>query len=164
MKRPESKSNELVVPTLVPRAAHHSVLPEKMKLCIKQLPAVMVLLLATASCGGRPAAPVTGILTHPGKGHDDQTVNLAQPDIVKKAGSYELRIYYVAKGTRSEGLHGVLTANGAVVDDSVAAKEMETDVGLLRCHGPWQNRKLLFASSGWLPKDTSATTPSWQRK
>jgi hypothetical protein len=135
-----------------------------MKLCIQQLSAAVVLLVAAVSCGGNSGSPITGTLTRPGEGYEEQTISLARPDVVKAAGSYELRVYYVARGTRSEGLHGVLTANGAVVDDPVGAKEMETDVGLLRCYGPWQDRKLLFASSGWLSKDTSAISPKWQRK
>ena len=134
-----------------------------MKLYIRQLPAVIILLLA-CSCSEKQPPPITGILTHPGQGYEDHEIDLAKPDVVKRKGQYELRVYYIAKGTRSEGLHGVLIVNGSVVDDAVADKEMKADVGLLHCHGPWQKRKLLFVSSGWLPMDTSTISPSWQKK
>jgi hypothetical protein len=131
-------------------------------LSLRQLALATVLLLA-GSCGRRPNDTVSGVLVHPGEGHGDCTVDLSRPDTVKRSGHFVLRIYYIAKGTRSEGLHGVLTAKGLVIDDSSGGSELTTDLGPVLCHGPWGSRKLLFGKSGWLPKDAGEMPPSARR-
>lgn len=67
------------------------------------------------------------------------------PDITHKVDSDELRVWYVAKGTRSEGVHGALRVEGDWVEG--------TEIG-----------ESITCKSGWLPKDLSTVFPSRAEK
>ena len=112
------------------------------------------------SCERDSAPIITGKLVYADRGYG---IDLAKPDIVKSAGEYKLLVYYIAKGTRSEGVHGVLVKNGEVVDAVQDQTELKTGFGVLVYRGPWEERTLLFDQSGWLPEDLTGIYPSWQK-
>ena len=130
--------------------------------------ALLLLPAATMPLGGTfaadwielgPAPIITGKLVYADRGY---RIDLAKPDIVKSAGEYKLLVYYIAEGTRSEGIHGVLVENGEVVDALQDQTELKTGLGILVYRGPWEKRTLLFDQSGWLPKDLTGIYPSWE--
>ena len=81
----------------------------------------------------------------------------AKPDKIVSDGDWELRIYYTAKGTRSEGIRGALRKNGQLVPAPSEEHEiLKTPLGRLKFYvhlsawSPW----------GWLPEDLSPLRPS----
>lgn len=97
-----------------------------------------------------------------GQGHP--TLRLDAPDLTKSDPSATWRMWYIAKGTRSEGLHGTITEGDKEILGK-ALQESKTVAGQkLIWHGSWDDRKRLFAKSGWLPEDIASVSPSWQMK
>ena len=92
------------------------------------------------------------------------TIDWDKPDIILKDGIWELKIYYILKGTRSEGLHGILFNNNKDKGAGTFKEKIETDLGELIYFGKWEDRKHLFSLSGWLPKNLDPIYPSWKSK
>lgn len=113
--------------------------------------AALTIGILLCACRAGTQKPLEGTWVHPGPNMESHAIELANPDRVVRKGQYELRLYYVARGTRSEGVHGILLENGEVVADSTPGRTLETDLGTLVCRGPWEDRTLLFDRSGWLP-------------
>ena len=97
-------------------------------------------------------------------GKDHPTIRMDAPDVTKTDKTAEWRMWYIAKGTRSEGLHGTITIEGKVVVGKVLKEKLVVAGQKLVWYGPWDERKLLFAKSGWLPEDITTVYPSWQIK
>ena len=77
-------------------------------------------------------------------------------------GRWELRIWYRAKGTRSEGQHGALYANGREVPTPEDGAERETGLGRMRYFGMARDR-LPWQPTGWNFADAAhRLPPSWQ--
>lgn len=76
----------------------------------------------------------------------------------------EWRMWYIFKGTRSEGLHGEIVINGKIRTGTKVGEKFESDDGTWIWHGAWDDRKQLFSKSGWLPEDLSTVYPSWNLK
>ena len=103
------------------------------------------------------ASTEKGILIHPD--HPDYSVDLNSPDITKDLEKGKLKIWYIAKGTRSEGLHGEI--EGMEITPEKGMK-IQTKIGTLIYLGSWDERPLLFSRSGWLPVDSKDIDPSWK--
>ena len=87
-----------------------------------------------------------------------------KPDIQLSKGLWELKIFYIAKGTRSEGLHGVLYKNNMEKKANRLKEEIKTDLGEFIYYGDLKDRQHLFSLSGWLPKNVNSIYPSWKKK
>jgi hypothetical protein len=74
------------------------------------------------------------------------------------------KMWYIFKGTRSEGLHGELVINGKVRTGTKVGEKFGSDGRTWIWHGAWDDRKQLFSNSGWLPEDLSTVYPSWKLK
>jgi hypothetical protein len=119
-----------------------------------------IFLCAVAACVGvygsdTPAPPKAD------SGDAKHTIDPKKPDIVRKVAKTEWRMWYIAKGTRSEGLHGALSVDGAWLSGKTNGATAVTGLGEFVWHGDWDSRKLLFSKSGWLPSDLSSVYPSW---
>lgn len=79
-----------------------------------------------------------------------------QPDSVRSSGEYQFAIYYVAKGTRSQGIHGRLIRKNAEILGTKLEETIKTPWGIFVWHGPAQQRKNLWDLSGWLPQDIAS--------
>ena len=84
------------------------------------------------------------------------------PDKIIKEGSWELRIFYRNKGTRSEGQHGILFYEGNPLEGTVLGEERETDLGLMKYYGPENSKGVPWAPTGWNFADKGTIKPSWQ--
>jgi hypothetical protein len=114
---------------------------------------IAVLMAMTCSC----ASTGKGILIHPD--HPDYSVDLYHPDITKNLEKGKLKIWYIAKGTRSEGLHGEIVGMKITPEKGM---KIQTKIGTLIYMGSWSERTLLFSRSGWLPIDSKDIYPSWK--
>lgn len=107
----------------------------------------------TVACGC--ASTEKEILLHPDR--PEYSIDLSHPDITKDLGKGKLKIWYIAKGTRSEGLHGEI--EGIDISPGKGIK-LQTEVGQLVYRGPWNERSQLFSRSGWIPLDLEGIYPS----
>ena len=98
------------------------------------------------------------------EGRKHPTLHWEIPDVTKKDKTGEWRMWYIAKGTRSEGLHGIIIIGGKVVNGKALKETMSVDGERFVWLGPWDDRKQLFSMSGWLPEDLKSVYPSWQIK
>ena len=87
----------------------------------------------------------------------DYVLDLSKLDLILEDEGIKLKIWYVAKGTRSEGIHGVL--EGFKFLNSQQDK-IETSLGTLMFYGEWEQRKHLFSKSGWLPEKLEGIYPN----
>ena len=71
-------------------------------------------------------------------------------------------MWYFHKGTRSEGIHGILVIDKFEVAGTNVGQTMATDISAFTWYGPWNSRKLPFSKTGWLPDDLSKVYPSWK--
>lgn len=86
-------------------------------------------------------------------------VDITQPaEKVLRAGGWELHIWYRAKGSRSEGQHGVLYQHGQIVKASSVGEAVETALGKMRYYG--NEPRVLWEPSGWHFSDKSLIKPS----
>lgn len=98
------------------------------------------------------------------EGKDHPALRLDAPDLTKSDKSATWRMWYIAKGTRSEGLHGTITEGDKEVYGKALQESRVVDGRKLVWHGAWDERKNLFSKSGWLPEDIKSVYPSWQMK
>ena len=119
----------------------------------KIIAALLAFILSLSSC----TSSGEKLLTHPNQ--SSYKIDLNNPDITKKLKEEKLKIWYVAKGTRSEGLHGVL--EGLIIEGKKNGMVIESSIGPLTYFGEWNEREHLFSFSGWLPSDTRNIYPSW---
>lgn len=86
-------------------------------------------------------------------------VDISTPsDKVLRAEGWELQIWYRAKGSRSEGQHGVLFRNGKPVEGSTIGTEMDTALGKMKFYG--NAPEVLWEPSGWHFADKDLIKPS----
>ena len=102
---------------------------------------------AEPSTSSQPSAPV----------EPDQPpgtpVGPDQPDQVYKEGDWQLQVTYRNKGTRSEGLDGVLLHRGEVVRGGKVGEVLDTDLGRMEYLGGRDNAARPWDPSGWLFED-----------
>lgn len=72
-------------------------------------------------------------------------------EIVHKQDGYELHIWILAKGSRSQGRHGGLLHDGRWVEGKVG-QVLDTPIGRVRYAGDFADRQFLWSESGWLPQ------------
>jgi hypothetical protein len=114
----------------------------KMKTCV----AISVALLLAMPCVGGPGkAKATG-----------------KPDRVLSKGEWELQIFYRAKGTRSEGQHGVLTHKGKPIPPGKEREEKDTPLGVMLYYGNEYNHP--FDITGWNFKNPADILHSRSKK
>ena len=114
----------------------------------------LIAILMVVACGC--ASTEKEILLHPDR--PEYSINLNSPDITKNLEEGKLKIWYIAKGTRSEGLHGEI--EGMNISPEKGMK-LQTKAGTLVYAGSWNERTQLFSRSGWLPVDLDGIYPSW---
>ena len=86
-------------------------------------------------------------------------VDMSQPaEKILRAEAWELQIWYRAKGSRSEGQHGVLLHDGDAVKGSTVGEEMDTALGKMKYYGTRPG--VLWNPSGWHFADKSLIKPS----
>lgn len=74
------------------------------------------------------------------------------------AGEWELYVFFINKGTKSEGAFGVLLRNGDMnFPLSGESETIETDLGTMRYYpldsqAPWAPRGWLFADKSMIPR------------
>jgi hypothetical protein len=122
---------------------------------MQKMKITLIAILMTALCGC--ASTEKEILSHPD--HSEYSIDLNSPDIVKDLEKGKLKIWYIAKGTRSEGLHGEI--EGMNISPEKGMK-LQTKAGTLIYAGSWNERTQLFSMSGWLPTDLKDIHPSWK--
>ena len=83
----------------------------------------------------------------------DESGKIIKPHKTFKKGAWELQIVYLLKGTRSEGLHGVLIKQGEVVKPHSLGEEIQTDLGPMKYYGDFKKRETNWAISGWCYSD-----------
>lgn len=97
-------------------------------------------------------------------GTSAHTFNASSPDLRQKGNWGEWKLWYIFKGSRSEGLHGELVTDGRTVVGSTIGEKVTLGENTWVWHGAWDDRKHLFSKSGWLPEDLSVISPSWSKK
>ena len=109
-------------------------------------PFLQILLLSVplAGSGGEKE------LVHPN--NPEVRINLDAPDFIKDLGTVKLKIWVIAAGTRSEGLHGIIEG---IDDPSDQLTSMDTPEGRIVYRGGWDERRFLWSASGWLPENLS---------
>ena len=99
------------------------------------------------------------------KGPSSHTIDFHKPFIISSDTSdTEWRMWYIAKGTRSEGMHGILQMKKKVIHGSKLYEEKTISGRVFVWYGSWDSRKALFSSSGWLPKDVTEWNTTLQNK
>ena len=85
----------------------------------------------------------------------------ARPDrrATSANGAWELRVWYRAKGTRSEGQHGVLRFEGRELESPEIGAERDTGLGRMRYYGP-QGDRMPWMPTGWNYADAAKMKPS----
>ena len=114
----------------------------------------LVAVIVAAMCGCMSAKEKN--LKHPNS--SEHSINLNAPDIVGDLDEGKLKIWYIAMGSRSEGLHGEL--QGVKVNEKKKGMQIESSIGTLIYFGEWDQREHLFSRSGWLPADLEGIHPS----
>lgn len=114
---------------------------------MKSLLLLLLLLSPVVSWASDGAKPPK---SYEGKGHP--IIEFEKPDLVDSDGKFAWRMWYIFRGTRSEGLHGMIMEDqklveGGKIGDTKSVNEKE----YVWC-GTWDSRKHLFSLSGWLPK------------
>jgi hypothetical protein len=110
------------------------------------------LLVAAPLCVVEPAEPLL-----PGEGVG---VDITQPaGKVLREGGWELQIWYRAKGSRSEGQHGVLLHDGKTIKGVTVGEELDTALGKMKYYGtapsvPWNPSGWHFADKGLIKPST----------
>ena len=112
--------------------------------------------LLIAVDGEKPPTAYTGNSKH--------TINVKAPDIRQQGKWGEWKLWYIFKGARSEGFHGVLMTNDKTISGKTAGEKIKLGGRTWVWHGTWDERKDLFSKSGWLPEDIGTIFPSWKIK
>ena len=87
-----------------------------------------------------------------------------RPGTVYKQGDWELQVTYRNKGTRSEGLHGVLLHRGEIVTGGKVGEVIHTDLARMEYLGDRDKVKRPWDPSGWLFADRRKWPgPSWKK-
>ena len=86
----------------------------------------------------------------------------AMPDKSFVSGTWTLHIYYRARGSKSEGQHGVLLHDGQAVEPRQVGELIETDLGTLRYYRRLEDMTALFELTGWNFMDANRIRPSWE--
>jgi hypothetical protein len=121
----------------------------------RKIKITLIVTLMAVACGC--ASTEKEIILHPD--HPEYSIDLRHPDITKNLEKGKLKIWYIAKGTRSEGLHGEI--EGMDISPKKGMK-IQTKDGTLVYAGSWNERTQLFSMSGWLPTDLKDINPSWK--
>lgn len=113
----------------------------------------IALVIVTCSC--RIAPPQ--IDTHRSASAIEQFKRPADRTIA--AGNSQLSIWYLQRGSRSEGQHGELRVEGKRILGEELGETRPSDLGILRWFG--DERPVLWAVSGWHFDDETRRLPSW---
>ena len=122
---------------------------------MQKMKITLVTILMAVACGC--ASTEKGTLLHPN--HPEYSIDLGNPDIIENLEKGRLKIWYIAKGTRSEGLHGEIEGIDISPEKGMT---LQTEAGTLIYAGSWDERTQLFSMSGWLPADSKDIYPSWK--
>lgn len=87
-----------------------------------------------------------------------------KPAFVKESGDYKLFIYFTAKGTRSEGVIGLLKFKDQEVLGKTQGEKISTPFGAYVWHGPTKERKQLWGPRDGCPKTFQQSIPAGRRR
>ena len=84
-----------------------------------------------------------------------------RPDrrVISDSGAWELRVWYRAKGTRSEGQHGALLFEGRELETPEIGTARDTGLGRMTYYGP-QGERMPWMPTGWNYADPAKMKPS----
>ena len=85
------------------------------------------------------------------------------PEIQIESGDFRFVIYYTSKGTRSEGVHGLIFEDNQEIIGEEIGQKLETPIGTYFWRGSITTRKELWDQSGWLPTNLDRFYPSWSK-
>jgi hypothetical protein len=109
---------------------------------------LLLLLLSSlalwASDGAKPPK------SYGGRGHP--TIDFEKPDLADSDGKAAWRMWYIFRGTRSEGLHGVILEDRKLIEGGKTGDTKSVNGKEYVWCGTWDSRKHLYSLSGWLPK------------
>ena len=78
-----------------------------------------------------------------------------------KEKGWALYVNYVAKGSKSEGVHGALYHDGVEVFGKQKGETLDTPLGKMTWKGSREKCKHLFDPSGWHAENANWMRPSW---
>ena len=143
--------------------------------CIVVVVSVVVVVggMGGYGCHGAPGAPSddsTAKSTERSSSPSEPDQPAAAPggpdraDRVYEEGDWKLEITYVNKGTRSEGIHGVLLHRGKVVIAAKRGEVLDTDLGRMEYLGKRGEQARPWDPTGWLFADREKRPgPSWRK-
>jgi hypothetical protein len=86
------------------------------------------------------------------EGSSHHTINFEKPDLTDSDEKVTWRMWYIFRGTRSEGLHGVILEDRKLIEGGKIGDTKSVNGKEYVWFGTWDSRKHLFSLSGWLPK------------
>lgn len=85
-------------------------------------------------------------------------------DRLYRSGEWELRIVYKARGSKSEGPHGVLYKDGEIVEPLHVGEVISTDLGMLKYYSHLEETRPSWEITGWNFADQTLILPSWVKE
>lgn len=86
----------------------------------------------------------------------------ATADKVQKAGDWTLRIFFISKGSRNEGIDGQLYYRDEPVSPEFVGQIITTDLGQLKFYQHSKLRKMPYEFTGWNFADSNLIKNSWE--
>ena len=86
------------------------------------------------------------------KGGGHTTFDLGKPELTDSDKRFTWRMWFICKGTRSEGEHGVILENRKLIHGTKIGETRMVNGKAYDWCGSWDERTYLFCRSGWLPR------------
>lgn len=86
------------------------------------------------------------------KGSGHTTFDLGKPELTDSDKRFTWRMWFICKGTRSEGEHGVILENRKLIHGTKLGEMRVVNGKEYVWCGSWDERTYLFCRSGWLPR------------
>ena len=85
------------------------------------------------------------------------------PDRTYLAGIWELRVVYKARGSKSEGSHGILIRDGEIIPPGEVGEILPTDLGPMKYYASPEDLIPTWQVTGWHFADQDLIVPSWEK-
>ena len=92
---------------------------------------------------------------------DKRSLEEEPADRLYSKGAWKLKIVYKARGSKSEGPHGVLYKNGKMIDPLQPGEMIDTDLGILKYYAHLTETQPSWEVSGWHFADQSLILSSF---
>lgn len=126
------------------------------KFCLSAVVFLLSCVFSSAAFSGGGSLPDNNRLQHLRPGKQQAGSFTGTPDIIYKAGEWQLNVYLTHKGSRSQGRHGVLLKNRTPVN-STKGETLDTPIGKVQYNGPYGFQAHLWDSSGWMMVEPKVT-------